>query len=261
MHTLREFVSWFRRRYGDAVLIVVSLLLAKIFLQFFLRIGAFAKVDIRHTDVPKKIEWPIRNSLLKYLPTLANPSRAISFIPIKQPLSPKVFGFSFPSSIFNWRSRSDAYLLEFYGHECEHCAGMYPIIKRIEKELDTNFHFLEVWHNPINFQALRVLDVNSRCGGLPFFFNLKTFKHICGATTYENLKAWASGLPSKENLPPPLKMDELEALNRKVAPTRYFAVEIIQGVLGRIFNQLKQARQIGEKKMLQRLEQDKLPKS
>ena len=32
-----------------------------------------------------------------------------------------------------------------------------------------------------------------RCGGVPFFYNKKTGKFICGAADYDGLKKWAIG--------------------------------------------------------------------
>ena len=42
-----------------------------------------------------------------------------------------------------------------------------------------------------------------RCGGVPFFYNKRSRRYICGATTYANLRAWALGEPCEPILPPP----------------------------------------------------------
>ncbi|MBI2232569.1 MAG: hypothetical protein HYU56_01505 [Candidatus Aenigmarchaeota archaeon] len=83
-------------------------------------------------------------------------------------------------------------LLEFYGTECPHCKTMEPLIDRLEKETALKIQRLEVWHNEANAKLLRQLD-KGFCGGVPFFFNKKTEKWICGSTTYDKFKAWAIG--------------------------------------------------------------------
>lgn len=82
-------------------------------------------------------------------------------------------------------------LIEFYGKECVHCKKMEPLVKRLEEELGIKIKKLEVWHNEKNAKLMEELD-KGRCGGVPFFINLKTGKWICGATTYEELKKWAT---------------------------------------------------------------------
>ena len=69
---------------------------------------------------------------------------------------------------------------------------MDPLVEKLEKELKIKVEKLEVWHNSKNAEILRKLD-NGKCGGIPFFFNENTKKFICGATSYEKLKAWALG--------------------------------------------------------------------
>ena len=83
-------------------------------------------------------------------------------------------------------------LLEFYGTECVHCNEMRPLIERLESETGMQVTRVEVWHNEQN--ARRLMDIDKGfCGGVPFFFNKKTGKWICGSTSYEKLKAWAMG--------------------------------------------------------------------
>ena len=83
-------------------------------------------------------------------------------------------------------------LLDFYGTECVHCHEMEPLIERLEDELGVKVTKIEVWHNSTNAKRLEDTD-KGRCGGVPFFYNKKSGKFICGATTYERLKEWASG--------------------------------------------------------------------
>lgn len=83
-------------------------------------------------------------------------------------------------------------LIDFYGTECVHCNEMNPMIEQLEDELKVQINHLEVWHNDKNAGYLEKLD-QGKCGGVPFFYNLKTKKFLCGATSYDKLKAWALG--------------------------------------------------------------------
>ena len=81
-------------------------------------------------------------------------------------------------------------LLMFFGTECPHCHEMEPLLEQMEKELHVTVERLEVWHNVQNMAFLQSVD-KGQCGGVPFFFNEKTGKWICGSTKYDKLKAWA----------------------------------------------------------------------
>lgn len=83
-------------------------------------------------------------------------------------------------------------LYMFYGTECVHCHEMIPLIERLEKELKVKVERLETWHNASNAKKLQEFD-KGRCGGVPFFYNDKTGKFICGAAEYSDLKNWAKG--------------------------------------------------------------------
>lgn len=83
-------------------------------------------------------------------------------------------------------------LLDFYGTECVHCREMDPLVEKLEKEQDITVKKIEVWHNSKNAELMRQYD-KGYCGGVPFFYNTKTGKWICGSTSYEKLKAWALG--------------------------------------------------------------------
>jgi len=86
-------------------------------------------------------------------------------------------------------------LIEFYGTECVHCRDMEPLIEKLNKEHKIKITRLEVWHNSENAKLLKKYDRdedgNEFCGGIPFFFNEKTGKKICGNTKFEKLKVWA----------------------------------------------------------------------
>ena len=82
------------------------------------------------------------------------------------------------------------HLLEFYGTECPHCVDMHALVERLEKEEGIKVEALEVWHNEENAKRLEELD-KTFCGGVPFFYNEKTGKWICGEADYQELKDWA----------------------------------------------------------------------
>lgn len=77
----------------------------------------------------------------------------------------------------------------FTGTECTHCHEMDPLVDRLEKEEGVKVDRLEVWHNAENAKILQQYD-KDYCGGIPFFYNTKSNKWICGEASYEDLKAW-----------------------------------------------------------------------
>ena len=83
-------------------------------------------------------------------------------------------------------------LIEFYGTECVHCRKMEPLIQKLQQETGLKVVRMEVWHNEENAKLLKQCD-KGFCGGVPFFFNKKSGKWICGNTDYENLRKWAQG--------------------------------------------------------------------
>jgi thiol-disulfide isomerase/thioredoxin len=87
---------------------------------------------------------------------------------------------------------TDSDLLEFYGTECAHCKKMEPLIERFEIETHLKIKKLEVWHNEANANLLKQYD-NGNCGGVPFFYNKKTGKWLCGVKDYDTFKNWALG--------------------------------------------------------------------
>lgn len=90
------------------------------------------------------------------------------------------------------KNNSGSRLLEFYGTECVHCHDMDPLVERLEKEEKVKVVKLEVWHNSKNDELRRKLD-NIDCGGVPYFFNEKTGKGLCGSVPYATFKKWALG--------------------------------------------------------------------
>ncbi|MEK6849453.1 MAG: hypothetical protein AABY01_02695 [Nanoarchaeota archaeon] len=82
------------------------------------------------------------------------------------------------------------HLLAYYGNGCPHCDNMDPLIRKLERELHVKVIEKEVWHNDENAEELSKVD-NGKCGGVPFFYNAKNKKWICGQCDYDELKKWA----------------------------------------------------------------------
>lgn len=81
-------------------------------------------------------------------------------------------------------------LIMFYGTECTHCHEMDPIVKELEEKEGVKIEKLESWHDSTNNALLKKYD-NDQCGGVPFFYNEKNGKWICGNCNYDKLKDWA----------------------------------------------------------------------
>ena len=67
---------------------------------------------------------------------------------------------------------------------------MEPLVERLEAAEGVNIKNIEVWHSEANAKLMSEYD-KGYCGGVPFFFNKKTGKWICGDADYERLKKWA----------------------------------------------------------------------
>ena len=100
-------------------------------------------------------------------------------------------------------------LIMFYGRGDDYCAQMEPLLHQLQKEEGLTVRKFEVWHNTRNTELLRKLDP-ARCGGVPFFYNKESHRWICGATTYDNLKAWGTGTACDPFAPPPMTDKEPE---------------------------------------------------
>lgn len=83
-----------------------------------------------------------------------------------------------------------SHLIMFTGTECTHCHEMEPLVEKLEKELSVKVERLEVWHNAENAKLLKQYDQDF-CGGIPFFYNMKNDRWICGSVEYDELKSWA----------------------------------------------------------------------
>ena len=119
------------------------------------------------------------------------------------------------------------YLIQFKGKGDDYCAQMEPLKEQLKEELGVNIRCFEVWYDSKNLELMQRLD-RGRCGGVPFFYNKRSRRYICGATTYANLRAWALCQPCEPIAPPP-------NLNENNPPP--------QNAVQRVFGQVKKMAQ------------------
>ena len=108
------------------------------------------------------------------------------------------------------QSKGKPYLIQFKGKGDDYCAQMEPLKEQLKEELGVQIRCFEVWYDSKNLELMQRLD-NGRCGGVPFFYNKRSRRYICGATTYANLRAWALSEPCEPILPPPNLNQENQA--------------------------------------------------
>ena len=114
--------------------------------------------------------------------------------------------------------REEPYLIEFHAAGADQCDEMKPAMSAVEKELGTRILKWDVWSDPAAYKLMQFLDKGpdgrSKCGGLPFFYNRKTGKIVCGATTEKNLMNWAQGLKHEMVLSPPPSAEQKRVQQR-----------------------------------------------
>ena len=105
-------------------------------------------------------------------------------------------------------------LIAFHGPDCDLCDEMEPFMKKVEKELGKRILRFDVASSK-NYNLLTRLDHENRCNGLPYFYNRANHRTVCGATTYDNLRKWASGDSGvKEFFSPPVSKEYEEVIVR-----------------------------------------------
>jgi hypothetical protein len=67
---------------------------------------------------------------------------------------------------------------------------MKVLVAKLEKEEGVKVDSFETWHNEENAKKMEEYD-KDLCGGVPFFYNTKNKKFICGEASYDELKDWA----------------------------------------------------------------------
>ena len=105
-------------------------------------------------------------------------------------------------------------LIAFHGPDCDLCDEMVPFMKKVEKDLGKRILRFDVGSSAKNYDLLTRLDHDNRCNGLPYFYNRATHRAVCGATTYDNLRKWASGDVCKEFFSPPVSQEYEEVIIR-----------------------------------------------
>jgi thiol-disulfide isomerase/thioredoxin len=141
----------------------------------------------------------------------------------------------------------DTDLLMFTGDNCDHCDQMEPYLRRLEKELGVRVHRFNVWKDQVNFKLFEKLDKGQKCGGLPYFYNVKTQQCVCGATTFGNLRAWAKGKPCNMFYYVPEKRaeDSEEKISKRGV-----------GLLGRFSSKIGEMKEEGVGKVKDRVEEE-----
>jgi hypothetical protein len=87
------------------------------------------------------------------------------------------------------------HLIGFYAEQSIESKRMKYLGDLLEEELPgTKIVWLEAWENPLNERLRATIDLRNQCGGVPYLFNRKTGKVLCGIQAYDKLRAWAQGL-------------------------------------------------------------------
>lgn len=85
----------------------------------------------------------------------------------------------------------DPNLSFFFGDGCPFTKRAQPAIDCLEIHLGKRLNRLETWNNDENHDSYVAVGGIQNCGGVPFFYNKTTGKHICGVTSCEKLVDWA----------------------------------------------------------------------
>eukprot|EP00929_Paragymnodinium_shiwhaense_P116175 TRINITY_DN8549_c0_g1_i1.p2 TRINITY_DN8549_c0_g1~~TRINITY_DN8549_c0_g1_i1.p2 ORF type:complete len:166 (-),score=33.26 TRINITY_DN8549_c0_g1_i1:242-739(-) len=87
------------------------------------------------------------------------------------------------------------HLIGFYADQSMEAKRMRYLGSLLEEELPgTKIVWLEAWANPINERLRATIDIKGQCGGVPYLFNRKTGKVLCGVVSYDKLRMWAKGM-------------------------------------------------------------------
>mmetsp|Transcript_64766 Transcript_64766/g.169583 ORF Transcript_64766/g.169583 Transcript_64766/m.169583 type:complete len:154 (-) Transcript_64766:42-503(-) len=87
------------------------------------------------------------------------------------------------------------HLIGFYAEQSMEAKRMRHLGYLLEKEIPgTKIVWLEAWENPLNERLRATIDIRNQCGGVPYLFNRKTGKILCGVVAYDKLRMWAQGL-------------------------------------------------------------------
>lgn len=93
------------------------------------------------------------------------------------------------------RTAAEPHLIGFYAEQSMEAKRMRFLAGLLEQELPgVKIVWLETWENPLNERLRATIDLRGQCGGVPYLFNRKTGKVLCGVVAYDKLRAWAQGL-------------------------------------------------------------------
>ncbi|AFZ80701.1 hypothetical protein BEWA_001080 [Theileria equi strain WA] len=158
--------------------------------------------------------------------------------------APLAFQYKYPNENglgFLGRNHKYPHLLAFHSEDCDFCKDMDVVIDKVVKDCKVHIDKFYV-SNEDHYRLFLKLDKRTKCGGLPFYYNMVTHRHICGATTYQNLRAWAENRDCSSTMPPNVKQEEIESHYRGT------------GIFARINRFIRQILLKGEEKMLKRLD-------
>ena len=88
------------------------------------------------------------------------------------------------------------HLLMFTGTECPHCDVMRPLVIKLFHDTGFSVEEHDTWKHQPDFRLMENYQESINdpdCDGIPFFYNTKTKKYLCGEVSYRKLKEWAEG--------------------------------------------------------------------
>lgn len=125
----------------------------------------------------------------------------------------------------------ESFLIEFHSDNNDHSRQMEPVLERLEKDLQTKVRRVNISRRR-EFYGLMEAMGHDECGALPFYYNRRTAQAVCGATSYLNLKRWATGDLKHLFQDPPENMFEQEIDNsrkRKVGAGGFLQEKLVGG--------------------------------
>ena len=125
----------------------------------------------------------------------------------------------------------ESFLIEFHSDNNDHSRQMEPVLERLEKDLQTKVRRVNISRRR-EFYGLMEAMGHDECGSLPFYYNRRTAQAVCGATSYLNLKRWATGDLKHLFQDPPENMFEQEIDNsrkRKVGAGGFLQEKLVGG--------------------------------
>eukprot|EP00928_Gymnodinium_smaydae_P005839 TRINITY_DN12017_c0_g1_i2.p1 TRINITY_DN12017_c0_g1~~TRINITY_DN12017_c0_g1_i2.p1 ORF type:complete len:173 (-),score=33.97 TRINITY_DN12017_c0_g1_i2:213-731(-) len=86
-------------------------------------------------------------------------------------------------------ARRPPHLVGFYAEQSLEARRMRYLGSLLEEELpEVHILWLEAWENPLNERLRAIIDLRGQCGGVPYLFNRRTGKVLCGVVSYDKLR-------------------------------------------------------------------------